>query len=282
MRQAGVVGGPAGWRATAVALLVTASCGGSSGLEGPSTSAPPAAATPVREPGTIDAGEGGAQDEEPAPAAGDDSSGGCTGDGIVPDSTGFVASGTNVSGITGSWSVYTDCDDYGPLEGGVPEPGKDCSLVTSPEAGSPFTPQPGTAQMCTSGTTAQVLSDDQWPLRWGADFALDLDEMGGTAGDYNATAAGVRGFCFYVSGFTVPVFRVRFPSDQGIADRNWYQVTLQHEGWHSVLFADLAQVNPTGMPFDASKVLSIEFEIPASRVETVSWDFCVDGLVALH
>jgi hypothetical protein len=75
---------------------------------------------------------------------------------------------------------------------------------------------------------------------------------------------------------------VRFPSDQGIADRNWYQVTLQHEGWHSVLFADLAQVNPTGIPFDASKILSIEFEIPASRLETVSWDFCIDGLVALR
>jgi hypothetical protein len=200
----------------------------------------------------------------------------------VPDSNGFVAASSNASGIAGSWSVYSDCDDYGPLDAGAPEPGKNCSSVSAPAAGQPFGPQPGTAQMCTMGTTVQVLSDDQWPLRWGAYIALGLNDQNGTAADFDAVAAHVRGFCFYVSGYTVPVFRVRFPTDQGIADRNWYQVTLQHEGWHRVLFSDLGQVNATSTPFDPSKIVSIEFEIPASRLESVPWDFCIDGLTALH
>ncbi len=265
--------------AVGIAVIATASCGGSSG-RGDAARAAATADGSASRGAPIDAGDdGGAGDQ---PSAGNDPGEPCTGDGIVPDPGGFVAAETNASGITGSWSVYSDCDDYGPLDAGIPAPGKNCSAVSSPEAGSPFAPQPGTAQMCTSGTTVPVLAEDQWPLRWGAYISLDLDGDAGMASDFNATATGIRGFCFYVSGFTVPVFRVRFPTDQGIADRNWYQSTLQYEGWHRVLFSDLGQVVPTTTPFDPTKILSIEFEIPASRLESVPWDFCIDGLVALR
>jgi hypothetical protein len=261
----------------AIAFIATMSCGGTSGLA-PTPSKGAVVDSSVIESGSIaaiDSGEKGEASDEPT------ASEGCVGDGIIPDSNGYVASGTNASGISGSWALYSDCDDYGPLDAGSSDPGKNCSSITAPMAGQPFAPQPGTAQMCTTGTTVQVLSDDQWPLRWGAYISLSLNDPSGTAADFDATAAHVRGFCFYVSGFTVPVFRVRFPTDQGFTDRNWYQATLEHEGWHSVLFSDLGQVKPTSTPFDPSKILSIEFEIPASRLETVPWDFCIDGLTAL-
>jgi hypothetical protein len=263
--------------AGAVAVLATASCGGSTG-QGDAVDRDRSDGGS----GSLDAGPDDAAGDAGSGPVGDDSGEGCTGDGIVPDPSGFVAAGSNASGITGRWTLYTDCDDYGPLEAGSPSPGKDCSVVTSPSPESPFAPQPGTAAMCSTGSTVQVLSDDEWPLRWGAYMALDLDDSGGTAQDFDAKAAGLRGFCFYVSGNTVPAFRVRFPTDQSIADRNWYQVTLQHEGWHRVLFADLAQVVPTPTAFDPTRLLSIEIEIPASRLEAVPWDLCIDGLVALR
>jgi len=258
-----------------VAAIATASCGGGAAR------VDSASVTPGND-ASLDAETSATPGEAGAPPAGDDLSEGCTGDGIVPDTTGFVAADTNVSGINGSWSLYTDCEDYGPLDGGIPEPGKNCSAVSSPAPGSALAPQPGTAQICSTGSTVQVLSDDEWPLRWGAYMALDLDEANGVALDFDANAAGLRGFCFYVSGDDVPAFRVRFPTDQGIADRNWYQVTLQHEGWHEVLFSELGQVVPTSVPFDPSKLVAIEFEVPASRIEAVAWDFCIDGLVALR
>jgi hypothetical protein len=275
-----VVPGFAGRRCALGALVAVAAmascCGGTAGREAAPNDAPADGGA------SVDAVAEGSSEDAGDPAVAEEPSDECSGDGIVPDSTGFVAADMNASGITGSWSVYTDCEDYGPLEAGVPEPGKDCTVVSSPAPGSPLAPQPGTAQICSTGTTAQVLSEDQWPLRWGAYMGLGLADPAGAAQDFDARAAGVRGFCFYVSGNSVPAFRVRFPTDTGIADRNWYQATLQHEGWHQVLFADLGQVAPTDVAFDASKLLSIEFEIPASRLETVSWDFCIDGLVALR
>jgi hypothetical protein len=239
------------------------------------------AATPaVEDAGSPDPGaaEGGAS----TPGGSFDPLTGCAGDGIVPDVDGFVAADTNASGISGSWQLYTDCDDYSGMDAGEPSPGVNCSRVTAPAPGTPFGPQPGTAQMCTAGSTVEVDLDSQWLTRWGAYVALGLNAPDGVQRPFDANAAGITGFCFYVTGATIPVFRVRFPTDQGFADRDWYQVTLEHEGWHEVLFADLEQVTTTGIPFDARKVESIEFEIPSSMAERVSWDFCIDGLTAIR
>lgn len=206
----------------------------------------------------------------------------CDGDWLVPDSTGFIAADTNASKITGRWYLHRDCDDYAGLEAGTPIPGTDCSQVFSPMPGSPFAPAPGTAHMCTSGQTIHVMSDSDWPTEWGAYVALDLNSPLGTPGDFNAAAAGLSGFCFYVSGSIVPVFRIRLPTDQGIVGGDWYQVTLQHEGWHRVLFEDLGQVTPSATPFDPTKLVSIEIEVPASRGDPIAWDFCIEALVGLR
>jgi hypothetical protein len=206
----------------------------------------------------------------------------CAGDWLLPDSTGSVASNSNASGIHGQWSLHTDCEDFPGLEAGLAMPGENCSSVTAPASGSTFAPDPASSAICTAGSTVQVMADDEWGTRWGAYAALDLNDVGGAARDFDAVAAGVRGFCLFVSGTAAPIFRVRLASDQGFAGQNWYEETLQHEGWHQVLFSDLAQVDPTNVPFDPTKLLSIEVEVPASRLEAIPWDFCIAGLVALR
>ncbi len=263
--------------AFAAAIAASGACGGTTRLEQPpsphSGNEVEAGTSPPRSAPDVDDGEGA------APVM-DDASAECNGDWVVPDSLGFVAANSNTSGITGRWSLYTDCDDYGALDAGTPLPGMNCSLVTAPAPGALLEPD-ATGAICTTGSTVQVLSDDEWGTRWGAYVALDLQNIGGVDRDFDAPSAGVIGFCIYVSGVTIPTFRVRLASDQAISGRDWYQETLQHEGWHRVLFRDLLQVTPTSTPFDPSKVLSIEIEIPASRLEAIPWDFCVEGLVAI-
>jgi len=140
----------------------------------------------------------------------------CEGDWIVPDTNGSVSAASNLSGITGTWALHSDCDDLvqATPEGEPPMPGVDCSLVTAPPPGAPFSVDPATNAVCTRGTTVQA--------------------------------------------------------------------TLQHEGWHRVLFSDLAQIVPTGAPLDLTRVMSVEVEVPASRLEAIPWDFRLDGLVALR
>ncbi len=261
-----------------------AACGGTTGQESSPGQATQAHDAPMD--GSIDAtdddaSEAGAQ-ENPPPPEDDDASVGCYGDGLVPDSTGFVAAITNLSGINGAWRLYRDCDDYALLEAGTPQPGVNCSLVTAPAPGGPFVPQPESAQMCTKGSTVQDIMDMDTALEWGAYIALDMNDVNGAAEDFDAKAAGIKGFCFYMTGYTIPNFRMRFVTDQGFTDRNWYQVTSFHEGWHKILFSDLGQITPTNIPFDPSKLVSIEIEIPSTELDAVPWDFCIDGLVALN
>ncbi len=252
-------------------------CGGTSGLATRGAMlVKEAGVVPILPPPVTTPDNGGTV-AEPA----DDASTECAGEWLLPDSTGFVAASSNPSGVTGRWAMHADCDDYGPLDAGAPMPGTNCSFVSAPTS-TAFAPDPTTSAICTAGSTAQVLSVDEWPTRWGAYAALDLAEPGDAARDFNAQAEGVRGFCVYISGSMVPVFRIRVASDQGFAEQNPYGETLEHEGWHRVLFSDLAQVEPTGVPFDPTRIRSIEVEIPASQAEPIRWDFCVLGLVALQ
>jgi hypothetical protein len=261
-----------------LSLAGSAACGGTTGRPAPS------GATGALGDGGTDYQDGSSQtfddggDPPPQPDAWTLP---CNGDWIVPDPTGFVASDSNASHITGRWYPHRDCDDFASLGAGTPLPGINCSQVSTPVPDMPFVPDPGTSHMCTSGSTVHVLSDAELTLKWGALIALDLNNPDGNKSDFDAIAAGLRGFCFYLSGTIVPAFQVRLPSDQGIPGTDWYQETLQHEGWHRVLFQDLRQEQPTVAAFDATKIISIEFQIPASRTEAVQWDFCIDGLVAI-
>jgi len=183
---------------------------------------------------------------------------------IVPDDTGYVAPGSNSVRITGSWFVYSDCADLG---------GVDCSMVTSPDAGS--FPNDG-GVMCTSGTTSTASG------AWGAGIALELDD-GPPQMPFDTVDAGITGFCFVLSGPTIPStsVRVAFPTEDNNDDA--YFKAVYTAGAHTVLFSQIAQGSwvTTATPFQPTAVTLIQFQIPSSPTAPIPWDFCVSGLTAV-
>jgi hypothetical protein len=190
--------------------------------------------------------------------------GACPGVPIMPDAHGFVAPASNSVGIHGSWFEYSDCADLG---------GKNCATVTTPPANS--FPNTG-GKMCTSGMTSFAAG------AWGAGIALELND-GPPQMPYDTTAHGVKGFCFVLSGTTIPstTIRVAFPTQDN--NDNAYFEAISTLGPHTVLFSETAQgswVTPK-MPFEPTKVMLMQLQIPSSTTAPVPWDFCIEGLTAV-
>lgn len=195
--------------------------------------------------------------------AGTDAAPGCPGVPIVPDSTGFVAPGSNPLGITGSWFVYSDCADLG---------GVNCAMVNSPDAGG--FPNDG-GVMCTSGTTSTATG------AWGAGIALELND-GPPQMPYNTVDAGITGFCFQLTGPTIPQTSVRVAFPTADNNDNAYFKAVSTVGQHTVLFSQAAQGNwvTTPQPFQPTAVTLIQFQIPSSSTP-IPWNFCIGGLTAV-
>ncbi|HEY4016617.1 MAG TPA: hypothetical protein VGM06_24945 [Polyangiaceae bacterium] len=244
------------WGASVPVLLVLGGCVESSPAA-PSSGPSSEAGSDARAPAAADA----------SAATGDDgeAGSGCTGIPILPDDTGFVAPTSNSAGIHGSWFVYSDCNDLG---------GQNCAMVASPTAVGSF-PNTG-GSMCTSGTTSSAAG------AWGAGIALELDD-GPPQEPFDTVAAGIKGFCFQLTGPTLPTttVRVAFPTQDN--NDNAYFQSVSTVGQHTVLFANTAQGSwvTTPQAFEPTLVTLIQFQIPSSSVATVPWDFCVEGLTAV-
>jgi hypothetical protein len=188
----------------------------------------------------------------------------CPGVPIVPDATGFVAAGSNSVGIHGSWFVYSDCTDL---------KGKNCAMVTSP-VGNGFANVGG--KLCTSGQTSTATG------AWGAGIGLELND-GPPQMPYDTVAHGVKGFCFVLSGATIPstTIRVAFPTKDN--NDNAYFEAVSTPGMHTVLFADTAQGSwvTTKTAFEPTLVTLMQFQIPSSTSAPVPWDFCIEGVTAI-
>jgi hypothetical protein len=191
------------------------------------------------------------------------------GDPLVPDATGWIDETTNDLGIQGPWYSYNDCDD---------SPG-DCTKDQVPAKGE-FANTGG--KMCTSGSTALVAVEADFSTKWGAGIALDLNNSGGESGQktpYDASAHGVVGFSFTITG-TAPGLRVNFPTPSSAEGAHFI---AGMPGANQALFADAKQGSWV-MPktdFDASQVLSIQFQIPSVMGSAVDFDFCVENLAPL-
>jgi hypothetical protein len=235
----------------------TGSGGAQTGAGGATTGTGGAAA------GTSGSGIGGGT---PAGAggAGGATSSGCPGVPITPDAKGFVAPTSNTLGIHGSWFEYSDCTDLG---------GKNCATVTTPPANS--FPNTG-GKMCTSGMTSSATG------AWGAGVALELND-GPPQMPYDTTAHSVNGFCFALSGSTIPstTIRVAFPTQNN--NDNAYFEAVSTPGQHTVLFSDTAQGSwvTQKSAWEPTKVMLIQFQIPSSPTAPVPWDFCIEGLTAI-
>jgi hypothetical protein len=252
------------WGASIAVLgVLAAGCVESSPFKPPG-SGPSDAAVPVGSdasavtPGVDDAGDNGDAGHNA------DAGPGCVGIPIIPDDTGFVAPGSNDAGIHGSWFVYSDCNDLG---------GHNCAMVASP-TGVAFANTGGA--LCTSGTTSSA------PGAWGAGIGLELND-GPPQLPFDTMAAGIKGFCFQLTGPTLPTttVRVAFPTVDN--NDNAYFESVSSPGQHTVLFTDTAQGSwvTAPQPFESTAVTLIQFQIPSSTSATIPWDFCVEGLTAV-
>jgi hypothetical protein len=220
--------------------------------------------------GSGSAGSSGTADDAGAEGAvGVDSgsgadAGGCRGVAIVPDDSGYVAPNSNSVGIHGSWFVYSDCADL---------KGTNCARVTSP-TGTGFANVGG--KMCTAGTTSTATG------AWGAGIGLELND-GPPQQPYDTVTHGVVGFCFQLSGTTIPStsIRVAFPTENN--NDNAYFEEISTLGVHTVLFSDTAQGSwvTDKVAFQPTAVMLVQFQIPSSVTAPVPWDFCVEGMTAV-
>ncbi len=249
--------------------------GSSSGSTGSGSSSGPSG--PGSSSGSTGSGSGAPADAAVASAAdaggssgasstGSDGGSGCTGVAIVPDATGFVSAASNTLGIHGSWFQYSDCVDL---------KGMNCATVTTP-TGTAF-PNTG-GKMCTSGKTSTATG------AWGAGIGLELND-GPPQMPYDTVMHGVKGFCFQLTGTTIPTttIRVAFPTQNN--NDNAYFEAFTTSGMHSVLFADpgFAQGSwvTSKVAFEPTKVMLVQFQIPSSPTAPVPWDFCVEGMTAV-
>jgi hypothetical protein len=204
-------------------------------------------------------------DSGPISETGSADGGGCQGVPIVPDTTGYVAPGSNSVGIHGSWFVYSDCNDL---------MNKDCAMVTSP-AGTGAFPNVG-GKMCTSGTNSTAAN------AWGAGIGLELND-GPPQMPYNTVTHGVIGFCFDLSGPTIPSSTIRVAFTTTENNDNAPFEAISTPGTHTVLFSDTAQGSwvTTKTTFDPTMVVLVQFQIPAATASAVAWDFCISNMTAV-
>jgi hypothetical protein len=216
---------------------------------------------------------------KPSPDGG--GGGGASGLVLMPDPNGFM-SGT-VAGVLGAWYSYGD--SY--KNGGPGDCQQDnftadqCSMATSPAFGAPFTNTGG--QMCLTGTAAVVMNS-AYSAIWGVGIGFDFNNAGtgdagvvdGSSGNklpWNATAQGVTGFKFDISG--VPLggnMRVEFPfAEQYMNDAPYWGGQANNlspftmDGTYSFKWADVNGpgylTSPTPPTFDPTMIISAQFHV---------------------
>jgi len=218
---------------------------------------------------------------------------------LTPSPEGFFDGA--VLNIKGAWYSYGDWYNPAPGAGDCFTKGAytadKCSSITTPVPGEPFTNVGG--KMCTSGTAAKVI-DMNYSAIWGTGIGFDLNNGGtddGGTGEklaWDAAANGVTGFSFHIEGApTGGQMRVEFPTNAvpGTTDINsayWGGETMNlspftKDGDWSFHFTDVGgpmYLTPH-MPFDKTKIVSMQFHVVTNTSSTVPFDYCISNLRAL-
>lgn len=143
---------------------------------------------------------------------------------------------------------------------------------------------------CVSGITSTIPCDAlgevcAYDTYWGAGAGINLAELPDTEmpGPYNATAAGVTGVAFTISGPNVPpMAQLRFKAVvYGQSDVD-YCINIP-SGANSISFTDLKREcwAPISGSVDESAIEAIQWQIVASELQSVSFDFCINDIRVL-
>jgi hypothetical protein len=225
---------------------------------------------------------------------------------LTPNATGFVDD--TATGVVGAWYAYGDGND-GANPGVCQTTGMhmtaQCSLITAPVPGMPFAPT-GTslAQMCTSGTVAQVIAVVgtaaggsammDYSNIFGAGIGLDLNNPGLDGGTgmkmpFDAASKMVIGISFDLDVLPATGLRVEFPfgsasNPAGVWKPNKTSYASPVSAGHNVLlFASVMQPSyvTAPVPFDPTTLTSIQFHIPTSIMAAAPYAFCIDHLALI-
>jgi hypothetical protein len=229
---------------------------------------------------------------------------------LEPSDMGFF-DGTNMAGVLGAWYSYGDWYGGTPtmamggdcaVKGGFTV--DQCSAITTPAPGQPFAKT--ASGMCTAGTVAKVIpmagsTSPDYSDVWGAGVGFDMNnggtDDGGTGAKlpYDATAHGVTGFSFHID--TPPTggqMRVEFPTAAVVG------TTDINSAYYGGATANLSPFTKGGdvtfhfkdvggpmyltspMPFDATKILSMQFHVVSNTSSTIPFQYCISNLTALH
>jgi len=138
-----------------------------------------------------------------------------------------------------------------------------------------------TNHFCVSGTAKHNAVIDS--THWGVTVALQLNNVSSAELPYDATAQGVTGFDFTLSGADIPaglraVYRVDGEATEYckvITGGAGAKTILMSEAHPQCYLADAGSAVPT-----ATQLRRLEFEVPANTTTDVTFDFCVDSLTA--
>jgi hypothetical protein len=176
---------------------------------------------------------------------------------------GWVSRDSNCAGIQGLY--WTVSDTY--------------STITPAESADISMPA------CLQGTLAQAVDGD-FDTYWGASLGLTLNQPGPTTERlvYDATAAGVSGFRFVISGDNPPApGRLRFSIIA--ADEQIYCVPLASgsstNGRYEISFDQLRRScwdTDSTTPLDPSRILVAQFSLVTSSADAPSYSFCIESV----
>ena len=153
-------------------------------------------------------------------------------------------------------------------------------------------PSDGTICMNGLGQEACAGSNPCDYHRWGAGIGLNLamhDDTAGTVTAFDATAAGVTGVKFTLSGVTSPIrVQLTMVDDPATTDVN-ESTGFVYGGGTADVAADgtvTAQFDTFTQPawgiatfvFDATKLDALQFQVPTVAGATTSYDFCVSDI----
>jgi hypothetical protein len=215
-------------------------------------------------------------------------SGGASADAITWTADGWVDATANAYMIQGPWYSYNDCMNAEPagLPCTVPE-----ASMTGPDTKKGWTAD--ATQVCTKGVAPKVINGSDgmpaYSLQWGAGIALDLNSTGGemaVKNDFNATAAGVKGFMFDIITNTTPPqpadVRVNIKT-KATGDNSHFVTAMLPAANFQVLFSEALQgswvMPPTTLTQDA--IESIQFQVYTNATLEKPYDFCVSNMRAI-
>ncbi|HEY6728550.1 MAG TPA: hypothetical protein VI197_31280 [Polyangiaceae bacterium] len=176
---------------------------------------------------------------------------------------GWVDASTNDVGIQGGW--YTFADDVSTIVPGA----------------EPFFEGAGTA-ICVSGT---VLPHENMDLSWGVAVGMDLFAVDEVAHPYDASAYGVLGLQFTVSGSLPSRLQINTTSPEGGTYCRRYESIAGSRETLSVYFSSMEEdcwdTGAAGLPPDPTQLQGFHIQVISSASETVSFDFCVEDVSAI-